>query len=115
VLERGTGVLLAEVTCLYAVHAGQMSKHRGEMLATSAYVMDKYAGRPWMTAALRERLAVVDRWDDLQAARAERNWAEVRRQGRWLLAKPSRAASLTKLWAFRRHVRHRPTNAPELF
>jgi glycosyltransferase involved in cell wall biosynthesis len=112
VLERGTGVLLPEVTCLYAVHPGQMSRDRGEMLATSERVLDKYSGRAWLTPAVREKRLVVDRWDDLQAARAERNWAEVRRQGRWLLSKPSRARALTRLWAFRRQVRHRPLPAP---
>ena len=107
VLERGTGVLLPDLTCLYTVHPGQMSKDRGSMLAASNHVLDKYSGRPWLTPALRESLLVVDRWDDLRVARAQRNWAEVRRQGRWLLSKPARALALTRLWAFRRRVRHR--------
>ncbi|MGP8208338.1 MAG: glycosyltransferase [Acidimicrobiales bacterium] len=111
VLERGTGVLLPDVTCLYAVHPGQMSKDRGSMLAASERVLDKYSGRPWLTPALRERLVVVDRWDDLQMARAARHWAEVWQNGRWLVSRPARAVALTKLWAFRRRVRHRPLPA----
>jgi glycosyltransferase involved in cell wall biosynthesis len=111
-LERGTAVLLPEVTCLYAVHPGQMSNDRSSMLAASNRVLDKYSGRPWLTPGLRESVAVVGAWDDLQAARAERNWAEVRRHGRWLLSRPARAAALTRLWAFRRQVRHRQPFAP---
>jgi glycosyltransferase involved in cell wall biosynthesis len=108
VLERGTGVLLPDVTCLYTVHPGQMSKDRSSMLAASNHVLDKYSGRPWLTPALRQSLVVVDRWDDLQAARAVRNWAEVGGHGRWLLSRPARAVALTRLWAFRRQVRRRP-------
>ena len=74
--------------------------------------MDKYSGRPWLTPALRESLAVVDRWDDLQAARAGRNWAEVGRQGRWLASKPARAVALAKLWSFRWQVRRRARATP---
>jgi glycosyltransferase involved in cell wall biosynthesis len=113
VLERGTGVLLPDVTCLYTVHPGQMSKDRTSMLTASNQVLDKYSGRPWLTPALRESHLVVERWDDLQAARAGRDWADVRRQGRWLFSKPSRAVALTRLWAFRRRVRHRLPLAPE--
>ncbi len=108
VLERGTGVLLPEVTCLYAVHPGQMSKDRSSMLAASNRVLDKYSGRPWLTPAVRESLVVVDTWDDLQAARAARRWAEVGRHGRWLLSRPARTVALSRLLAFRRRVRHRP-------
>ncbi|MGA3221985.1 MAG: glycosyltransferase, partial [Acidimicrobiales bacterium] len=113
VLERGTGVLLPEVTCLYAVHPGQMSKDRSSMLAASDHVVGKYSGRPWLTPALRESLLVVGRWDDLQMARREHNWAEVGHNGRWLVSRPARAVALTKLWAFRRRVRHRPLPAPD--
>jgi hypothetical protein len=113
VLERGTGMLLPDVTCLYAVHPGQMSRDRSSMLAASNQVLDKYAGRPWLTPRVRESLAVVDRWDDFQAARRQRDWAEARRNGGWLLSRPARVAALTKLWAFRRDVRHRQAAVPE--
>ena len=111
VLEHGTGLLLPEVTCLYAVHPGQMSKDRSSMLAAANHVLDKYSGRPWLTPALREELVVVDTWDDLQAARAGRRWAEVGRHGRWLVSRPARTAALARLWAFRRRVRRRPLPA----
>lgn len=111
VLERGTGALLPEVTCMYAVHPGQMSKDRSSMLAASNHVLDKYSGRPWLTPALRESLVVVDTWDDMQAARAQRRWGEVARHGKWVMSRPARAIALTKLLTFRRQVRHRPVPA----
>ncbi len=107
VLERGSGLLSPEVTCLYRHHEGQVSRRRTEMQEATTYVMDKYRGRPWLSERTRQAVATVGAWDDLQAARASRNWPEVARLGGWLAANPVRLTSLGRLLEFRRHVRNR--------
>jgi len=105
VLERGTGVLVGEVTCLYLQHARQLSANRLGMMSANETILDKYRDRPWLTARLRESLEVVSTWDDLQAARGQHQWPEVARKAVWLLGRPSRAADLARLWSFRRQTR----------
>jgi GT2 family glycosyltransferase len=105
VLERGTGLLVGEVTCLYLQHARQLSSNRVGMMSANETILDKYRGRPWLTARVRESVEVVSTWDDLQAARGQHQWPEVGRKAAWLLARPSRTADLTRLWAFRRQTR----------
>jgi GT2 family glycosyltransferase len=105
VLERGTGLLVGEVTCLYLQHTRQLSANRVGMMSANETILDKYRGRPWLTARLRESVEVVGTWDDLQAARREHQWSEVGRKAAWLLARPNRAADLARLWAFRRQTR----------
>ncbi len=107
VLEYGTGLLLPEITCLYRVHPEQISKNRTEMLACAAEVMAKYTDRPWLTPRVREALAVVEAWDNFQAARAGRDWAEVFQEAAWLIGRPTRTGALAKVWMLRRQVRHR--------
>jgi glycosyltransferase involved in cell wall biosynthesis len=108
VLEHGTGLLLAEVTCRYNVHgAGQMSGNRPEALAVYREVLQDYQDRPWLTKGLLQRFETVAAWDDLQAGRARRDWREVRKQALWLARRPARLAALTRLWAFRWRARHR--------
>jgi GT2 family glycosyltransferase len=105
VLERGTGLLVGEVTCLYLQHTRQLSANRLGMMSANETILDKYRGRPWLTARLRESVEVVTTWDDLQASRREHQWPEVGRKAAWLLARPNRAADLARLWAFRRQTR----------
>ena len=108
VLEHGTGLLLAEVTCRYNVHgAGQMSGNRPEALAVYREVLEGYRGRPWLTKELLQRFETVAAWDDLQAGRARRDWREVRKQALWLARRPGRLSALARLWAFRWRARHR--------
>jgi hypothetical protein len=105
VLERGTGLLLGEVTCLYTLHGSQMSSDRGGMVAAGQGILDKYAGKPWLTARLRESAAVVDVWDDLQACRARRDWTGAAGKAGWLFSRPTRAKDLVRLLAFRWRAR----------
>jgi glycosyltransferase involved in cell wall biosynthesis len=107
VLEYGTGLLLPEITCLYRVHPDQISKNRPEMLASAAAVMAKYADRAWLTRRVREGSAVVEAWDNFQAARAGRDWAKAFQEAAWLIGRPTRTVALAKVWMFRRQIRHR--------
>lgn len=104
-LELGTGLLLPEVTCLYRRHANQLTASRSKMAASGAQIAAKYADRPWMDASARDRWRVVEVWDDLQSARAGKNWGAAWESGRWLLSHPRRPVALAQLWAFRRRVR----------
>lgn len=106
VLEHGTGVLLPDVTCLYRLHRGQMSKNRDAMQEWGVRVLDKYEGRPWLTEA-RRRLAVVDCWDDLQAARGAGQRQVAAQKAAWIIRDPRRWEALVRLWIFRRQVRNR--------
>jgi glycosyltransferase involved in cell wall biosynthesis len=105
VLERGTGLVVGDVTCLYLQHTRQLSSNRVGMMSANEAILAKYRGRPWLTARLRESVEVVSTWDDLQASRREHRWSEVGRRAAWLLARPNRAADLARLWAFRRQTR----------
>jgi glycosyltransferase involved in cell wall biosynthesis len=107
VLEHGSGLLVPEVTCLYRHHEGQVSRHRPEMQAATAYVMDKYEQRAWWSQRRRRDVEVVGHWDDFQAARGAGNWAEAVSQAWWLGRAPERLAVLARLLSFRRNVRRR--------
>ncbi|HTW08970.1 MAG TPA: glycosyltransferase family A protein [Acidimicrobiales bacterium] len=104
VLERGTAILVPEITCLYHQHGGQLSSNRDAMRAANTQIMNKYESRSWISPRLRQRVAVVDTWDHLQACRAARDWDHAWSDGAWL-ARPSRLADLSRLWAFRRKTR----------
>jgi glycosyltransferase involved in cell wall biosynthesis len=107
VLELGTGLLLPDITCLYRLHEGQVSRHREQMLAASKTVTDKYAGRPWLTPAVCEDLAVVEAWDDFYEARQSAHWATAGAKALWIGSRPRRLGALARLWVFRRRTRHR--------
>ena len=107
VLERGSGLLAPEVTCLYRHHEGQVSRRRTEMQRATTYLMDKYRDRSWLSERVRQAVATVGVWDDFQAARASRDWSEVTRLGGWMMANPVRLTSLGRLLGFRRDVRNR--------
>ncbi|MGH9104850.1 MAG: hypothetical protein ACRDZX_03245 [Acidimicrobiales bacterium] len=106
VLELGTGLLLPEVTCLYSVHDAQMTQDRPAMTSSSRYLLDKYAGRPWLTPALRREALATEVWDDLQAGRSAGDWARVAAQAAYF-SQPAKLAALARLLAFRRRMRRR--------
>jgi GT2 family glycosyltransferase len=107
VLELGTGLLLPDLTCLYRVHQAQLTSSRDAMRTGVRSVTARYADRPWMSDALKERREVIDAWDDLQAARRARQWGQARQYALWLAARPARMEALAHLWAFRRDIRRR--------
>ncbi len=89
-----------------------MSGNRPEALAVYRDVLEGYRDRPWLTTELLQRFETVAAWDDLQAARARRDWGEVRQQALWLARRPERLAALTRLWTFRWRARHRRYSIP---
>jgi hypothetical protein len=107
VLEQGTGLLLAEVTCICNLHQAQISRDRPAMLASSDRVLERCAGQSWFSKSLREQDAVVVAWDDLQEARAGHDWAHAGRTAAWLAGRPARLVALGRLWSFRYRTRRR--------
>jgi glycosyltransferase involved in cell wall biosynthesis len=107
VLERGTGLILGRITCLYGLHASQSSLNRRAMFEACEKTLDGYHGRRWLTPALRERSLTVAAWDDLQAARAGHDRGEIARKASWLVARPRRITALASVLSFRRRLRQR--------
>ena len=105
VLKKGTGLLLAEVTCLYGSHETQLSRQRDAMTEACHRILQKYEGRPWLTTKLRESSLVVAAWDDFQAARASHDTGRMARRLLWLASSPSRPADLGRLLLFRQQLR----------
>jgi hypothetical protein len=67
-LERGSGIVLPQVTALYHQHPAQVSADRGSMDTAVLRVLDSYSDRAWYTRAVRRRVEGRVAWD---AARAE--------------------------------------------
>lgn len=102
-LETGPGVVVPEVTCLYAEHAGQISTDPAEMRRARNDVVARHAGAAWFDPRLPARMAAVDRWDEyrqrgsagtgttrrsLGSALADgpRAWSAIAQTMRWRLA-----------------------------
>jgi len=111
VLERGTGLMLPDITCLYRHHGGQISRDRQAMLDAGAMVFEKYKGRDWLTPLALEGLAVTDHWDEFQSARRQRDWPGARSAATFIASRPSRLWALARLLAFRKRVRRRAVHA----
>ncbi|HET9061174.1 MAG TPA: glycosyltransferase family A protein [Acidimicrobiales bacterium] len=107
VLEKGTGLILPEVTCFYRVHGAQTSRDRGAMTGSCVMLFEKYSDRPWMTSRLREQAMAVNAWDDFQAARADGDKRAMLRAVAWLGRHPYSAMDVPRLWAYRRNLRRR--------
>jgi glycosyltransferase involved in cell wall biosynthesis len=106
-LERGTGVVVPQVTALYRQHTAQVSADRLPMLAAQQAILDGYSDRGWCTRSVRRRHEGRIAWDDARAAIAtgrRRAPALLRLTGRLLLA-PSRAAGVAQLIAGRHAIR----------
>jgi glycosyl transferase family 2 len=105
-LERGTGVVLPQVTALYRQHTAQVSADRLPMLAAQQTILDGYSDRGWCTPAVRRRHEGRIAWDDARAAIAAgdpRMPALLHLAGRLLT--PSRAAGVAQLIAGRHAIR----------
>jgi glycosyltransferase involved in cell wall biosynthesis len=69
-LELGRGVALPDVTAVYHLHEGQVSADGAAMQQSHRAVLERYAARPWCTAALRRRFEGVMAWDARHTAPA---------------------------------------------
>ncbi len=102
-LETGPGVVVPEVTCVYAEHAGQVSGDPAQMRRARHQVVARHAAAAWFDPALPARMDAVDRWDEFRQggptgvggsgralaavlADGPRAWAAVAQTVRWRLA-----------------------------
>jgi len=102
-LETGPGVVVPEVTCLYAEHSGQVSADPAEMRHARNEVVARHAGAAWFDPTLTARMAAVDRWDEYRQggpsgeggarrrlgsvlADGPRAWSAIAQTMRWRLA-----------------------------
>ena len=88
---------------------------RGNLLR----LVESYDGADWCTGRVLERVAAVNAWDALQAARRTGDHPAQAHHLWWLLARPQRLQALLEilLWRFRmrrRTGRVRVTGAPAL-
>lgn len=105
----GHGTILAcpEPGYIYHLHDGQVSSDEELMRENLLRLVRSYSAEPWCTERVVERVAVVNAWDALQAARRGVAPGGAARQLRWLLARPSRLQALLALWLWRFRIRRR--------
>jgi glycosyltransferase involved in cell wall biosynthesis len=104
---RGTILACPEPGYVYHVHAGQVSGDSVLMRDNLLALVESYRSEPWCTEQLIERVAAVNAWDALQAARQARSAPSAARRARWLLARPVRASALLQVWRWRLRLRRR--------
>lgn len=104
---RGTILACPEPGYIYHLHDGQVSGDSLLMRDNLLKLVESYRGEPWCTEQLIERVAVVNAWDALQAARRERSAPSVARQATWLVARPTRMTALLQMWLWRLRLRQR--------
>jgi len=108
---RGTILACPEPGYIYHLHDGQVSGDAGLMRDNLLKLVESYRGEPWCTSQLIERVASVNAWDALQAARRSRSIASARREAGWLMARPTRMAALCEMWMWRYRLRRRTARA----
>ena len=104
-LERGAAVATPRVVTTYRVHSGQMTQDRALMRERQRMVLRRYAGRPWWSPALLERVGAVAAWDELRERLAERDARGVASAAAHIVRRPVRVAALGRLWARRLRLR----------
>lgn len=108
-LERGSGLSLPNIGCLYAQHPGQMSSGRSrDMRAVIDALLTDTCDRPWNTSRLRRQLAAAHRWDNA-VADTPRRGARVLVAGLSSLRRPADVAAVATLvgWRLRSRLRGR--------
>jgi glycosyltransferase involved in cell wall biosynthesis len=106
-IQEGTMLACPELGYIYHVHADQVSTDRELMRGNLLRLVETYRSEPWCTPAVIDRVASVNSWDALQAARRARDYAQVLRQARWLAARPTRPRALLEMLLWRFRVRRR--------
>jgi len=107
VLERGSGVVAPDVSAIYHVHDGQVSRDRAAMHLSARRVIESYADRPWWSARKLQRRLGVQAWDELRQAA----WDGQRRvavdRACWIARHPQRTAGVVGIWGVRLRERRR--------
>ncbi len=106
-LERGTGLVLPQMTWLYHVHEARTNPGAGVWANAERAIYARYPGRSWLSATVIRQWAIRLAWDELQAARARHDWPDVRKKLAWSAPNPLCGLALAQSWRYRRLVRHR--------
>lgn len=99
-LGHGTGLVVADVGCLWHQHAGQKSR-RPAAAATQRAVIEAYAAERWWSPGLVEARLAVRAWDDARAALRGGQRRDVVRRLFWIAARPGRMRAVTTIWRWR--------------
>ena len=104
-LQRGTGLVVPEITCLYIEHSEQATRDAKAMRRSRLEVVGQYRAEHWCGASLLHALATADAWDDLRAAqRAHRPATAVMTLVK-LLGRPGATRALVQTLCHRAAVR----------
>jgi glycosyltransferase involved in cell wall biosynthesis len=106
-VQEGTMLACPEPGYIYHVHEGQVSSDSELMRGNLLKLVESYSGESWCTDEVVDRVAAVNAWDALQAARGSRDFRGAARQARWLGASPRRLRALAELWTWRFRLRRR--------
>jgi glycosyltransferase involved in cell wall biosynthesis len=106
-VQQGTMLACPEPGYIYHVHGGQVSSDSALMRGNLLKLVESYSDQPWCTDEVVDRVAAVNAWDALQAARGSRDLRAAAREARWLASRPTRLRALAELWMWRFRLRRR--------
>lgn len=106
-VQEGTMLACPEPGYIYHLHDGQVSSDSDLMRGNLLRLVESYRDEPWCTPKVVDRVASVNSWDALQAARKLGDYRQVARQARWLAARPGRPRALVEIWLWRFRLRRR--------
>ncbi len=107
-LQRGTGLVVPEVTCTYLEHGGQVSGDAELMRDGRSAVVRMFEGSQWFDEELVADIAAVAAWDVLRQAPDRRSAVVALRTGmRGLLQRPRSAVALAQALRWRLAVKLR--------
>jgi hypothetical protein len=106
-LERGTGLATPVVGGLYHVHQGQMTQDIHAFEHGLLDMLSGFAGRPWWSPQLIEKLEVVHRWDELRRSVRAGGYARALAGIGWIACRPARVRALIRMLRWRLGRRRR--------
>jgi glycosyltransferase involved in cell wall biosynthesis len=106
VLERGSGIVLPDVTVLYFEHEGQISTDNAELKRGRTQVLHDYEDRDWFPRGLFRDVEASDSWDAFRQAQRAHKWKQAATHVAEI-AKPYAVRALVDVWRYRFAARHR--------
>lgn len=106
-LERGTGILVPDVTCIYHEHAGQISGDARAMRAARTLLLQSFRGRQWYDERISRKIDAVAAWDEFRYATRSREWRGARSALTRLASNPTSAPALAETLRYRAALRRR--------
>lgn len=106
VLERGPGIVVPRISCLYHEHPAQASAELEPMQEGRLTVARRYAERDWFPSGLLARLGVLSTWDRFRRDLRGRQLPGAARELTGL-ARPYAAVALAETFRYRAAARRR--------